>query len=94
MAFSSAITGRTKWGNKMVHWGTYTNSVGSGTGGDIDTGMRMCDLLVIIPVHTAVAGNAPVVNETFPVLGVSGLTARVTIVTDAVMNGNWWAIGV
>jgi hypothetical protein len=94
MAFTSAITGRTKWGNKMVHWGTYTNSVGSGTGGDIDTGMRSCDFLVIIPTYTAVSANSPVVNETFPLVGTSGATAKVTIVTDAVMNGYWMCFGV
>ncbi len=88
MAFTSSITDRTVWGNKMVTYGTYTNSVGSGTGGDINTGLTTCELLVIIPSYSAVAGNAPVVNETFPVAG-----SAVTIVTDAVMNGYWIAFG-
>ncbi len=88
MAFTSTITERTVFGNKMVTYGTYTNSVGSGTGGDIDTGLIQCEGLIIIPKHSAVAGNAPVVNETFPVA-----RSAVTIVTDAVMNGYWFAWG-
>ncbi len=88
MAFTSTITDRTVFGNKMVNFGTYTNSVGSGTGGDINTGLTMCEMLIIIPSYSAVAANAPVVNETFPVAG-----SAVTIVTDAVMNGYWVAWG-
>ncbi len=88
MAFTSTKTGETVWGDKRVTWGTYTNSVGSGTGGNIDTGLVMCEMLTIIPSYSAVAANAPVVNETFPVAG-----SAVTIVTDAVMNGYWLAFG-
>lgn len=93
MAFTYTTLKKTVFGNKRVHWGTFTNSVGSGTGGDIYVGMRSCEMLTIIPKGSAVKSNAPVVNETFPVTGSSGASAAVTIVTDAEMDGYWIAIG-
>ncbi len=80
-------------GNKRVHIGAYTNSVGSGTGGDINTGMHRCESLILIPKGSSVATNAPVVNETMPVTGSETSMASVTIVTDAEQDGQWIAIG-
>ena len=87
MAFSSAIVGHpTVMGNKVVSWGTYTNS--SSTGGDIDTGIHSVDFMTLQPTGASVSSNAPVINETFPVAG-----SAVTIVTDNNEVGIWIAIG-
>ena len=88
MAFSSSITQRaTSVGNKRMSYGEYISS-GGGTGGDIDTGLRSCELIALTPFGAAVATNASVVNETFPVAG-----SAVTIVTDADQAGYWIAWG-
>lgn len=87
MAFDSEIIGRNFSGSKARTWGTYTNS-GGDTGGNIDTGLRMCEVIKLTPKGTAVNTNAPVVNETLPVAG-----SAVTIVTDDGADGYWEALG-
>lgn len=87
MAFASAITDKTVFGNKRVHYGTYTNG-GADTGGNIDTGLEVCEGLILAPTGSAVGANASKVNETFPVAG-----SAVTIVTDADEDGQWFAWG-
>ena len=86
MAFTDAKTKSSIFGDKAVAWGTYVNDGGS-TGGDIDTGLHMCEALFLIKNGAAV-GNSQAVNETFPVAG-----SAVTIVTDANESGYWFAIG-
>ncbi|MCG7853278.1 MAG: hypothetical protein MIO92_12220 [Methanosarcinaceae archaeon] len=86
MAFSSAVTFKTIFGNKRVHRGTFDCS--SATGGDIDTGLRLCEGIDLTLMGSAVATNAPAVNETLPVAG-----SAVTIVTDAGQKGYWMAMG-
>lgn len=92
MAFTSTINDSGKaifaigGGFKMSH-GTYASSGGS-TGGNIDTGIRECHILLLSPKDTSVESNAPVVNETYPTVG-----NAVTIVTDANEEGSWLAIG-
>ncbi|MBI4137106.1 hypothetical protein HY469_03525 [Candidatus Roizmanbacteria bacterium] len=89
MAFSSTIEGKSVFGNKRVHWGTYTNTGGS-TGGDIDTALGgQVEIVQLQPKGSAVATNAPVVNESFP----NSLGSAETIVTDANEVGTWLAIG-
>ena len=44
MAFTSAITGSTTFGNKKVTFGTFTTS-STDTGGDINTGLAMCEFI-------------------------------------------------
>lgn len=73
-------------GNKRVNIGTFTSS-GSGTGGDIDTGLTLCEAIVFTSYASAV-GNDVVVNEDLPVAG-----NAVTIVSDADEVGQWIAIG-
>lgn len=87
MAFTSTVTERTVYGNKLVHYGTYTSAGGS-TGGDINTSMTKVEVMILQPKGSSVATNAPVVNETLPVAG-----NAVTIVTDANQVGQWLAIG-
>jgi chorismate synthase len=93
MAFTSAIEDSSFQGNKKKTWGTYTNS-GGGIGGDIKTGLRICEGLTLKPKGSAVSANASVINETFPVLKTSAQTsAQVTIVTDENQVGTWEAFG-
>jgi len=86
MAFSSAITHKTVFGNKRIHHGTF--SCASVAGGDINTGLRQCDFIHLQGKSSAVITNAPAVNESLPVAG-----SAVTIVTDSGMTGYWWAQG-
>jgi hypothetical protein len=87
MAFTSAIVGRNFSGSKARTWGTFTNA-GGDTGGNIDTGLRMCESIKLTHTGAAVVASAPVVNETLPVLG-----NAVTIVTVDGADGLWDAIG-
>lgn len=87
MAFESAITGRGNIGNRAFTFGTFTNG-GGDTGGDIKTGLHRCEFLALQHKGSAVATNAPVVNETLPVDG-----SAVTVVTDDGADGNWFAFG-
>lgn len=87
MAFASTVDGYAGLGNKKVAFGTFTNGSGD-TGGDIDTGLSVCEFMNLQHKGTAVTTNAPVVNETYPVAG-----NAVTIVTDDNADGYWWAFG-
>ena len=87
MSFSSAITHHDVWGSTAITKGTYTNA-GGDTGGNIDTGLKLCQGLFLQPIGGAVNTNAPVVNETLPVAG-----SAVTIVTDDGADGIWTAFG-
>ena len=87
MAFTSAITGCAVIGNKVLKWGTFTNT-SSSTGGNINTGLHSCESIVLIPKGTAVTANAPAVNKTLPADG-----SAITVVTDADLCGTWLAVG-
>lgn len=87
MAFASAISGRTVFGNKRVTWGTYTNGGGE-TGGDVNTGLHVCEFMKLQPKGSAIIITASVVDETFPVAG-----KAVTIVTADGEDGYWLAFG-
>lgn len=86
MAFASAITRKTVFNNLRVHLGTF--NCASVTGGDIDTGLRKCEHIDLACKGSAVAANAPAVNEDLPVDG-----SAVTIVTDSGQQGYWIAYG-
>lgn len=93
MAFAYTFKNSNIEGAKKKTWGTYTSS-GGGTGGDIYTGLRVCDNLVLSPKGAAVATNQSVVNGTFPIVRSSGqASAKVTIVTDENQAGTWEAFG-
>lgn len=87
MAFTSAITKRGISGNDRTHTGTYTSS-SSGTGGDINTGLVSCEMIILQPKDSSVESDSPVVNEDLPVDG-----SAVTIVTIADEVGFWKAWG-
>jgi hypothetical protein len=88
MAFGSEITQRAiqAYANRRKSWGTFDAS--SVTGGDIDTGLRKCEKIVLTCQGSAVAANAPAVNESMPVAG-----SAVTIVCDSGQTGWWEATG-
>lgn len=87
MAFASTIAQKpVAVGNRRMSFGTFDCS--SATGGNIDTGLRSCEQIMLQITGTSVAANAAAVNETLPVAG-----SAVTIVTDASVTGNWIAWG-
>ncbi len=87
MAFSSVISGKTVIGNKYLTWGTWSGA--DNTGGDIDTGLVVCESFIFSQKGSAVpTTDGPVVNETFPVAG-----SAVTIVCTSGDVGYWQAIG-
>ena len=87
MAFTTTLTDFRNCGDKVVTKGTYTSADGS-TGGDIDTGLLMCEFIKLTPNAAAVSASASVVNETLPVAG-----SAVTIVSIANESGYWEAVG-
>lgn len=74
-------------GNRKMTMGKYVNTE-STTGGNIDTGLRVCERLILQPTGSAGNATTPAVNETLPVDG-----SAVTIVTDAGADGDWIAFG-
>jgi hypothetical protein len=87
MAFSSTITEQTDFGSKKVSFGTFSTS-STDTGGDIDTGLAMCEFIYLQHTGEAVEATIPSVNETLPCAG-----SAVTIVHGASAEGFWWAFG-
>ena len=87
MAFASAITNRDVWGDKAVTIGTFTNGEAD-AGGDINTGLHRCEMIILQHGKSAVIANQPVINETLPVDG-----SAVTVVTDTGEDGTFLAIG-
>lgn len=87
MAFASAVVEQGVMGDKKYSRGTYTNGSGE-TGGDIDTGLAVCEALMLQPGGSAAIATAPVVNETLPVAG-----SAVTVVNADNEDGNWFAFG-
>lgn len=87
MADISTFIGRAVAGNECVTWGTYTDA-GAGAGGDINTRMHRCHRMVLQSYGSSVAGNASVVNETFPTDG-----SAVAMICDASQTGLWMAWG-
>ena len=88
MAFDSVVTQRPvqAYANRRKSWGTFNAS--SATGGDIDTGLRICEKISLLHQGSAVQANAPVVDESLPVAG-----SAVTIVCDSGAIGYWEATG-
>lgn len=83
-AFTKDYEGVT--GDMRITGGTYTSS-GSGTGGDIYTGLQQTQGLVLQQNDSSVVASQAVVNETFP------KTDPITIVTVANGTGYWFAFG-
>lgn len=86
MALTQAISGTTKAGDKFMSWGTF--NAASVTGGDIDTGLKICESMMLTHNGSAVETSVMVVNETFPVAG-----NAITFVCNTSDTGYWFAIG-
>ena len=87
MTFASAVTGKTVFGNKRVHFGTFTQVAGE-TGGNIDTQLNVCEAIFFTPVSASAIATPVSVNETLPIAG-----SAITIVTTDGDAGNWVAFG-
>lgn len=85
MAFTSTITGWISLGNRRASYGTFTTDT---TGGDIDTGLTVCDFIFLQHSGASAIADRPVVNETLPIAG-----SAVTIVNTSGKDGYWWAFG-
>lgn len=57
---------RTVMGNKRVHFG---RAAGSGTGGEIDTGLRVVEWIGLTANKATVVADAVTLNETLPCAG-------------------------
>lgn len=86
MAFTDVITEKWFGGNKAWARGTFVSD-GGDSGGNIDTGLRMCEFIAMTPKTSAPAAQCAV-NETLPVAG-----SAVTVVTSANVEGYWIAFG-
>ena len=87
MAFVSAITRRSIEGDHSIVYGTYTNG-GGDSGGNIDTGLAICESIDFYPTGSSAVATASVVNETMPCAG-----NAVTVVNAADEDGIWRAVG-
>ena len=85
MAFTSAITDRTADKGFRVHMGTWTTDT---TGGDIDTGLTTCHMIVLQTSGAGVSADQSAVDETLPVAG-----SAVTIACTSGADGYWVAWG-
>jgi hypothetical protein len=89
MAFTSTKIGESVFGNKRVVYGKYVNDGGS-TGGDINTGLHHCDMMLLTAWGSSIVADAPTVNEDLS-SAIDG--SAVTIIATANSSGYWMAIG-
>lgn len=87
MAFTSAVSLTTVFGNKRVAFGTY-GSTGGGTGGSVNTNLSTVENFILQPNNATILASESVTNATFPTNG-----GMVPIVTNADEVGNWMATG-
>ena len=66
---------RTLFGNKRVHFG---RAAGAATGGEIDTGLRVCEWIGLTAMKATVVADAVTLDETLPAAG-----SAVTIIHTA-----------
>ena len=90
MAWSMAILKKFRFGRNRVHFGSFT-STGATTGGDIDTGMRLCEFLFGWQRKATAPTTLVGVNEDFSAGPIPG--SAITIVTEAAGVGFWIAVG-
>jgi len=90
MAFTSAVVKKFRLGRNKIRFGTFTNTGGS-TGGDIDSGMKLCDFLVPWFMKNAAIATFIGTNEDFSAGPIAG--NAITIVTAADEDGYWLAVG-
>ncbi len=89
MTFASTITRVIPniVGDRKITHGTYTNGSGD-TGGNINTGLKVCEFIQLQPTGSSVIASNPVINETLPIDG-----SAITIVTTDNEDGIWMAYG-
>ena len=87
MAFSYTVDSRVMIGNRKIHSGTATVTDAT-VSGDINTGLNICESMMLTHKGSAVETDVGVVNETFPVAG-----GAVTVVMNASDTVYWQAIG-
>lgn len=85
MAFTSTVDLKTVMGNKRVHFGTWTTDT---TTGNINTGLGVCEGIVLQVTGASVSADQAAVEETFPVAG-----SAVTIHITSDVDGNYIAWG-
>ena len=85
MAFTSVVSVKSVMGNKRVHFGTWTTDT---TGGDVDTGLGVCEGMVLQTSGAAVSADQGSINETLPADG-----SEITIVVTSGADGYWIAWG-
>ena len=85
-ALTTEILARTIFGNKRVHIGKTTCS---GTSGEIDTGLRSVEAIVLTPAKASVVADAVTLNEDLPCDG----SAVTVIYTSGTSYIYWIAIG-
>ena len=86
MALTQAILGTTKAGDRFLSWGSFTAT--AVTGGDINTGLGICESFMLVHSGAAVEAAVAVVNETLPVEG-----NAITFVCTSGDTGYWFAVG-
>ncbi len=74
-------------GDRKITTGSYT-ATPTGTGGDINTGLKVCEHIVLQKTSSTTALGIAAANETFPTGG-----SDVTIVTPTGEGGLWKAYG-
>ena len=87
MAVTTAIHGKTVFGDKRVHFGISTLS-GGATTEDIVTGLQQVYAMTLTGTGAAVVADAPTVDETLPLA-----SGDVTIIATANTAMYWMAIG-
>jgi hypothetical protein len=87
MSFAYSILYNTVNGNKRKVVGTFTNG-GGDSGGNIVTGLKRVEKMILQLTGTSVGANVPVVSASFPTR-----TGTIQIVTDAGADGLFEAEG-
>lgn len=91
MGFTSTKFGVLSWwGNMKITYGKGVSADGS-TGGNVDTGLRLCYMLIPIGYGSSVVADDVTVNEDFSDGPLDG--SAITIVTTANTSFYWVAIG-
>ncbi len=85
MAFTSQVDVKSVSGNKRIHFGIWTTDT---TGGNIDTGLGICEGMVLQTSGASASAAQCAVNETLPVAG-----SAITIVVTSGADGYWIAWG-
>ena len=85
MTLTTTVDKRERSGHSKIVKGHCTSD---STGGNINTGLHVVDQFFVTCQGGSVAGNAPSIDETFPLVDTA-----VTVVTDSSQSFTWTAIG-